>query len=249
MLKAKKNPSNKKLVSKQKSRPKSRKTEQKKSGKTRQKKPVNARIAVKSKPSIKPAMTVKIPPSKDSGKKRHGLTVISRTNAITEEQKIELKKLHIILSDPFVRQMLIEVGGESALEIVRNFYGSHSDEELSKNLSLRISDVRATLNRLHNEGLVKYARMKDTETGWYSYLWTLNKEKIVEWVARFTTKAVSGNGKEGVDHYFCPTCGLASIIEFPQAHDCEFKCQKCNKPLEFVEETHFSEINELLGKK
>jgi len=243
MLKAKKNPSNKKIVSKQKIVPKPNKI------KLNPKTPGNAKVAVKEKNAPKSATTVKIPISKNSGKMRHGLTVISRTNAITEEQKVELKKLHIILSDPFVRQMLIEVGGESALEIVRNFYGSHSDEELSKNLSLRISDVRATLNRLHNEGLVKYARMKDTETGWYSYLWTLNKEKIVDWVARFTTKAVSGDGKEGIDHYFCPTCGLASIIEFPQAHECEFKCQKCNKPLEFVEETHFADINELLGKK
>lgn len=180
-------------------------------------------------------------------RKKKGLTVVNKKRTISPEQKKELKKLHVILTDPFIRQMLIEVGGENALVIVRNFYGNHSDEELSKNLSLRISDVRATLNRLHNEGLVRYKREKDSETGWYSYSWTLNKDRIVEWISRFTEKGFNGNGS--TDYYFCPICGLGSIIEFVEAHECDFKCQKCTKPLEFLEQEHFSSINQHLRQQ
>jgi transcription initiation factor TFIIE subunit alpha len=181
-------------------------------------------------------------------KKKKGLKVVSSSKTISTEQKLELEKLHGILSDSFVRQMLIEVGGENALVIVRNFYGAHSDEELSKNLSLRISDVRATLNRLHNEGLVKYKRAKDPETGWYSYAWTLNQDRIVKWVANFAQKHNGTSEEDGIDYYFCPKCGLNSIIEFEHAHESEFKCGKCLKPLEFVEEEHFASINQMLRK-
>jgi transcription factor E len=181
-------------------------------------------------------------------KKKKSLKIVSKKTVITPEQKAELEKLHQILSDSFVRQMLIEIGGENALVIVRNFYGNHSDEELSKRLELRISDVRATLNKLHNEGLVKYARTKDSETGWYSYAWTLNRNRIVEWVAQYSQKANGMNGDDGIDYYFCPSCGLSSIIEFEEAHDNEFKCGKCTKSLEFVEEQHFASINQLLRK-
>lgn len=181
-------------------------------------------------------------------KKKRNLKIVSKKTIITPEQKVELEKLHLILSDSFVRQMLIEIGGENALVLVRNFYGNHSDEELSKRLELRISDVRATLNKLHNEGLVKYRRSKDSETGWYSYAWTLNRERIVEWIAQYSLKATDMNGTSGIDYYFCPSCGLSSIIEFEAAHDTEFKCNKCTKSLEFVEEKHFASINQLLRK-
>lgn len=204
-------------------------------------------VSKKGKLTIEKSNSVKLNPRKKLVvKKRLGLKVVSKTKQITPEQKTELERLHKILSDSFIRQMLIEIGGENALIIVRNFYGSHSDEELSKNLTLRISDVRATLNRLHNEGLVKYVREKDSETGWYSYSWTLNKDRIVEWVSQYAEKGLGSNGKEGIDYYFCPKCGLGSICEFERAHDDSFKCQKCTKPLEFLEEEHFSSINKLM---
>ena len=176
-------------------------------------------------------------------RKKNDLRVINNTKTITEDQKKELSHLHIILSDPFIRQMLIEIGGESALEIVRNFYGNHSDDELSKNLELRISDVRATLNRLHNEGLVKYVREKDSETGWYSYSWSLNRERIMKWADGHLKTGNGAHGKEGREYYFCPPCGVGSIVEFGVASDLSFRCGKCEKPLEFVDAEKMIELN------
>ncbi len=199
------------------------------------------------KPALKKGKALKAPQI-FAGKKQ-SIKIVSPVKQVSPEQKAEIEHIHRILSDAYVRQMLIEIGGENALEIVRHFYGSHSDEELAKSLQLRISDVRATLNRLHSKGLVQYAREKDSETGWYSYSWSLNKPRIVKWVSETAGKVASGGaGGDGNQYYFCPSCGLGSIMDFGAATDSEFRCSKCNKSLEFIEEERFSVINQALRK-
>jgi len=153
------------------------------------------------------------------------------------------RKISRVLGDSSVRQNLIGIGGENALAIVRSFYGNHSDEEIAKTLKIKISDVRATLNRLHNEGLVNYLREKDSETGWYSYSWTLNHARMERWANSQVTKlsALTGNG---VDYYFCPSCGTSSIINFESAAGMDFRCERCNRLLEFIDEKKMTELHE-----
>ncbi|MFH0885395.1 MAG: hypothetical protein V1861_06830 [Candidatus Micrarchaeota archaeon] len=147
-----------------------------------------------------------------------------------------MQKVGRILGDSNVRQDLIEIGGENALAIVRNFYGNHSDEELAKKLKIKISDVRATLNKLHNEGLVNYIREKDSETGWYSYSWSLNHERMERWATTHTAKLNAVTSESGVEYYFCPTCGTSSITNFESAANVDFRCDRCNRLLEFIDE-------------
>jgi len=162
----------------------------------------------------------------------------------TEEERREMKRIVSILSDAYVRQMLIEIGGENALAIIRNFYGNNSDEELAKKLKIKISDVRATLNKLHNEGLVNYIREKDSETGWYSYSWSLNHERMKRWASSQTDKlSILGNG-DGEDYYFCPTCGATTITNFESAANGDFRCERCNRLLEFIDEKRMTELYE-----
>lgn len=159
-----------------------------------------------------------------------------------EREQLEMKKLYVVLSEPYARQLLIDLAGENALEIVRNFYGNLSDEDLAKKLKLKISDVRATLNRLHSQGLVKYARDKDNETGWYSYSWTLNRDRIKNWVEMKTREKIDlVNGGMG-DHYVCLVCGPSSIVKFEIATDLSFRCQKCNKNLEFLDQQRIADL-------
>lgn len=158
-----------------------------------------------------------------------------------QQEKLWTGKLNVILSDSYIRQVLIDLAGENTLEIIRNFNGHVSDEDLAKRLKLKISDVRATLNKLHNESLVYYIRQKDSETGWYSYSWLLNKVKMEEWTAHQTRKRTEF-ATEGNDHYFCPGCGLESMLEFEKATEIEFRCQKCSKGLEFLDREKFLEL-------
>ena len=161
-----------------------------------------------------------------------------------ETQKLLTHKVAKILSDAHVRQDLIEIGGENALVIVRNFYGNHSDEEFAKKLKIKISDVRATLNKLHNEGLVNYIREKDSETGWYSYSWSLNHDRMERWASTHIGKVAETGGDGSAEYYFCPSCGAASVTNFVSAATVEFRCERCNKLLEFIDEKKLSELYE-----
>lgn len=151
--------------------------------------------------------------------------------ALTAE---EMAKISELLTRPIVRQTLIDVGGENALAIIKHFDRSLSDEDIAKRLKLKISDVRAALNILHSEGLVMYTRYKDNETGWYSYSWWLNKEKMFRWVEEKTKKFGVSSSSNGSEHYVCPFCGVSTIVDFDNAVDRGFKCDICGKPLEFL---------------
>jgi len=181
-----------------------------------------------------------------TGKKKK-ISAVKKSSArkiINAQEKIWKEHLNLILSDAAARQLLVDLGGENTLQVVRNFCGNLSDEEIAKKLKLKISDVRATLNKLHSVGLVNYVRKKDSETGWYSYSWSINKKKMSEWVKE------NANGKNkfienGQEMYFCPSCGEESIIPFNEAAECEFRCQRCEKLLEFLDDVKASELFEL----
>ncbi len=153
-----------------------------------------------------------------------------------------MQKITKILGDSVVRQNLIDMGGENSLAIVRNFYGNHSDEDIAKKLKIKISDVRATLNKLHNEGLVNYIREKDSETGWYSYSWSLNHDRMERWAGNQTTR-FGGQTGDG-EYYYCPSCGESTITNFEAAASSNFKCGGCERLLEFIDEKKMEEIHE-----
>lgn len=216
-----------------------------------------SKISSKSK-SVK--KSIKSPVSKKSLKIKitKATTDLIKTNANSKkvpEIKIEIplkptiakkdmKKVLSILSDSRIRQTLIDVGGENALAIIKNFYTDCSDEEISKRLKIKISDVRATLNKLHNKGLVNYIRAKDSETGWYSYSWSLNRERIAQWAIDLNNEVLPGNAGDTQEYYFCPACGEVSLTSFECAANGDFRCERCNRLLEFVDETRMTEIQE-----
>jgi transcription factor E len=151
-----------------------------------------------------------------------------------------MKRIATILADAQVRQRLIDLGGENAIAIVRNFRENYSDEEISKKLEIKISDVRATLNKLHNEGLVNYLREKNNETGWYSYSWAINVGRIERWASTALSNSALNSGAG--EYYFCSDCGISSIINFESAMDLSFKCERCERSLEHIDQNTISEL-------
>jgi transcription initiation factor TFIIE subunit alpha len=164
------------------------------------------------------------------------------TRMSPEQEQALMKRIVTILSDCRVRQNLIGIGGENALAIVRNFTGNQSDEDLAKRLKIKISDVRATLNKLHNEGLVNYIREKDSETGWYSYSWSLNHDRMERWADTHAGKLSALGADAGSEFYFCPSCGAESVTNFESAAGCEFRCERCNKMMEFIDEKGLADL-------
>lgn len=146
-------------------------------------------------------------------------------------------ELEELLSNARTRQILIDCGGEHALDIMKAFTKELSDDDLAKKLKIKISDVRATLNRLHNLGVVQYNRYKDAETGWFSYFWSLNMEKTRNWVDDQLSRESAPSDISSSEYYFCPKCGSESVYEFASASDYSFRCPLCNRSLEFVDES------------
>ena len=199
----------------------------------RSKKKLKKPVLKKSKKKIltKKAIMVKLKPKKE--KKKEEIIVLS---------KEDMKKLAEILSRPFIRQLLVDLGGENAIAIIRNFNRSSSDEDIANKLEIKISDVRAALNKLHSEGLVMYNRYKDSETGWYSYSWYLNKEKMEKWAEEHTKRLEDESQNSNEELYVCPFCGITTIVSFHNAFEKSFKCDICSKNLEFLDEDRMQKL-------
>lgn len=83
-----------------------------------------------------------------------------------------------VLASAAARQKLIDVGGENTIDIIREFDRDMSDEELARKTGVKTSDVRIVLNRLHSCGLFTYTRIRDRESGWYSYIWKMSEDRL-----------------------------------------------------------------------
>src|SRR3989338_8262529 len=194
----------------------------------------------RNKPELKKALKAKLKTEKtviklEKGKKGHTEIEKEIVKLYDEKEKLEMERLTGVLSQAHSRQFLVDLAGENTLNIMKSFYGSLSDEEIAKKLKIKISDVRATLNKLHNEGLVSYIRDKDSETGWFSYSWSLNRAKVEEWVGDKLKSAGVHIDIENGQYYFCPSCGVESVVKFENASESNFRCGKCEKSLEFID--------------
>ncbi len=158
-----------------------------------------------------------------------------------------LEKINHVLTSAFARQSLVNLAGENSLAIIRNFDRNVSDDDISKKLKLKISDVRATLNKLHGAGLVTYLRDKNSETGWYSYSWMASADKIDRWIIERLEERRLTASSGGEEHYFCPACGVNAIHNFESAYSSFFKCNLCSKDLEFLDDVKREEL--VYGRK
>ncbi len=133
------------------------------------------------------------------------------------------------------REKLMCFVSDNAVKVLLHLAKTTDDEEIAKNLRCKVSEVRATLNKLHEIGLVNYVRSKNPVTGWYSYSWTVNLDKFREWLDEDDRKWIELINDEK-EYYACPKCGLNAVFEFSKAFEHGFKCPFCNETLDLVDE-------------
>ncbi len=132
-----------------------------------------------------------------------------------------------------VRKFVEKVGGEYAVDLVKICSKKKSevtDEEIGKGLPLKITEIRAILNRLHYRGIAFYQKARNNKTGWYSYTWGVNNGRIVELILEEQKEEVKKLEKkleyEQNYNFFACTDGCESF-PFEIAAEYEFKCPKC----------------------
>ncbi len=144
----------------------------------------------------------------------------------------------VLLGNAKVRSFLIDIAGENAINVLRDFKEPMSDEDLAKKTKMKVSDVRVVLNRLHSFGITEYRRSRDKDSGWYSYVWNVSDGKskdVLGPIAGLSEQEKTVVGDEGGDHYFCKACGSARIFPFDVAMNLAFRCDSCGGALEFFE--------------
>ena len=141
-----------------------------------------------------------------------------------------------VLANAGARQRLIELGGENTISIIREFDRDMSDEELSRKTGIRASDVRVVLNRLHNHGLFFYTRVRDKDSGWYSYIWKMGESRLKDFVSGLNVEVGESAQLVEGEVYVCRSCEAAAPLAFDQASDLQFKCSRCGAALEYYEQ-------------
>jgi transcription initiation factor TFIIE subunit alpha len=187
----------------------------------------------------------KAPQTRLQYKKRFGAkTVLTKAQQIkkTSNPEIQVKRTvysrglrSAVLTSAAARQRLIEIGGENTINIIRDFDKDMSDEELARSTNIKASDVRVVLNRLHSHGLFSYTRVRDRDSGWYSYIWKMSEDKLREFSGESGEDIGECVVDLGGDKYRCARCSPNECVEFESAMDAQFRCGKCGSELEFLE--------------
>lgn len=150
-----------------------------------------------------------------------------------------------LLADQAINAYLFHMVGDEGIELLKRFPEGEerSDEELAELTEINLNTVRHTLYTLYEKRLAEYRRLKNSETGWLTYLWHLRMDRlhsVIEEEIRDALEHLDARlaYEEKNDFYICKDCGI--IYTFADAAEWNFECPNCEEMLE-----HFD--NELIA--
>ena len=165
------------------------------------------------------------------------------------------------LKNDAVRAYLFRLVGEEGLELIDKFpvEGEYSDEDLAESTGINLNSVRHTLYTLYGKRLAEYRRIKNSETGWLTYLWVLKFENLDATLSEEMDDILDIlKAREDYeilnDFYICGTCGLRYTFDEAMARD--FICINCDEKMDHFDNDLLAEalkrrvdaIKENLGK-
>lgn len=139
--------------------------------------------------------------------------------------------------DSIVLKIVEALAGENGrriVEILMNSQGGKSDEEIARELNLRVNDVRKLLYELSKQGFVAYTRTAKGDGRWYSYYWYTDIDMIrqsinkrIDEVTRILSERLAYEASQ--TFYMCPND--LSRYTFDEALENNFKCIQCGSEL------------------
>ena len=172
-----------------------------------------------NKKAFKKAVKIKATAIKGNIKETPKVPVVSTATLIRQRRDL--------LKDEKMRQYLIDIGGEQALAVVQTLIGNMTHEDLSKKIKVNKSEIRMTLYKLHQKGLVNYTRDKDEDSGWYSYFWSIRDGQLMDLYNSLKNSAPAAQ-TENTEFYACESCRSDGVYRFEDAMDLKFRCPLCN---------------------
>jgi len=153
-----------------------------------------------------------------------------------------------LLEDPVIQKYLHELVGPTGMPVAAAPPdGEVTDEELAEELGLELNDVRRALFILYENDLASYRRLRDEDSGWLTYLWTFEYEKIPEKLEEEMYRLLEAleerrEYERDNEFYLCENCGIR--FEFGEAMDFGFECPECGSQVEAMENTRLVEAME-----
>ena len=146
-----------------------------------------------------------------------------------------------LLEDPVIQKYLHELVGPKGMPVAAAPPdGEVTDEELAEELGLELNDVRRALFILYENDLASYRRLRDEDSGWLTYLWTFEYDKIPEQLQSEMHRLLDALEQRqeyeyNNEFYLCEVCGIR--FEFDEAMDFGFECPECGSPVDAMENT------------
>jgi len=146
-----------------------------------------------------------------------------------------------LLEDPVIQKYLHELVGPKGMPVAAAPPdGEVTDEELAEELGLELNDVRRALFILYENDLASYRRLRDEDSGWLTYLWTFEYEKIPEKLEEEMHRLLDAleerhEYERTHEFYLCETCGIR--FEFGEAMNFGFQCPECGSQVESMANT------------
>ena len=141
-------------------------------------------------------------------------------------------------------KILMETFGKTAVKIGDLLYGKKNINEfiIAKKLDLTINQTRNLLYKLAESGLVFSMRKKDRKKGWYTYFWTLDIGKSLDFLRNTLEKKIKEiqnniSTRETRRFYYCNNCKIEYNEENALIRD--FICSECGRVLELKDNREF----------
>ena len=145
-----------------------------------------------------------------------------------------------------VERIIRNIAGNEGIIIAKliSTYDEVTDEEIAERLNVRVNLIRKILYKLYENGLARYRRVRDPETGWFIFYWTLNLKGIYDLLYK-RLELVLKNLRERLEfennHMFYRCENHCVILPFEDALEYSFHCPKCGGILEFYDNTKLKE--------
>ncbi|MDO8647363.1 MAG: hypothetical protein Q7R70_03030 [Candidatus Diapherotrites archaeon] len=146
-----------------------------------------------------------------------------------------------ILNLNITKDFLTTIGGQNAPEVVKVCLEKNkdiTDEEISKKIPLKITEIRTILNQLHYRGIACYNKAKTKRSGWYNYTWTIKTKRIAELLLEQKAEEINRMEKrqeleKNYEQFACP--GKCTQMAFEIAAEYQFKCPECGKQMNIID--------------
>lgn len=140
-----------------------------------------------------------------------------------------------------LKEAVRKAAGKTSEPLVNVLFGKSNVNEfkIASQLGLTINQTRNILYKMSNHNLLNSTRKKDEKKGWYTYFWTLDFEKSLEFLLkakiqeRITFEGLY-KSRETKNFYTCAIDNIEMSEETAMHHN--FFCPECGQLLQIVPE-------------